>query len=136
MIYHTQVLLEEAIEALKIREKGIYVDATFGGGGHSTLIVEKLSPPGKWIAIDQDMEALQRGSESEILTLVKGNFRFLRRYLKYLELDEVDGILADLGVSSHQFDETERGFSYRGEAWREMRMNQSMTMMKVLMREK
>lgn len=126
MIYHKPVLLEEAIEALKIRDKGIYVDATFGGGGHADEIINKLTLPGKLIAIDQDEEALQQGSESGILVLVKGNFRFLKRYIKYLGVDRVDGILADLGVSSHQFDKTSRGFSYRGDAMLDMRMNQSM----------
>jgi 16S rRNA (cytosine1402-N4)-methyltransferase len=123
MISHKPVLLKEAIEALKIRENGKYVDATYGGGGHAREIVSRLIPPGVLIVIDQDADALQDLEDTEVLKPVKGNFRFLKRYLRYLNISGIDGILADLGVSSHQIDVETRGFSYRSNAKLDMRMN-------------
>ncbi|MBR4352959.1 MAG: 16S rRNA (cytosine(1402)-N(4))-methyltransferase RsmH [Bacteroidales bacterium] len=122
--YHTPVLLEESITALAIREDGVYVDATFGGGGHSREILKRLGPKGRLIAFDRDEEALANAPDDGRLTLVHGDFRFVHNFVKYHGCASVDGILADLGVSSHQFDTAERGFSFRFEdAPLDMRMN-------------
>ena len=122
--YHTPVLLEESITALDIREDGVYVDATFGGGGHSREILSRLGPKGRLIAFDRDEEALANAPRDGRLTLVHGDFRFVHNFVKYHGCTSVDGILADLGVSSHQFDTAERGFSFRfDEAPLDMRMN-------------
>ena len=122
--YHTPVLLQESITALSIRENGVYVDATFGGGGHSREILRHLGPEGRLIAFDKDEEALANAPEDERLVLVHNDFRFVHHYVRYYGHDAVDGILADLGVSSHQFDTEERGFSFRFEnAPLDMRMN-------------
>ena len=122
--YHTPVLLQESITALSIRENGVYVDATFGGGGHSREILRHLGPEGRLIAFDKDDEALANAPEDERLVLVHNDFRFVHHYVRYYGHDAVDGILADLGVSSHQFDTEERGFSFRFEnAPLDMRMN-------------
>ena len=122
--YHTPVLLNESITALAIREDGVYVDATFGGGGHSREILKHLSPKGRLIAFDKDQEALANAPDDPRLTVVHGDFRFVHNFVKYYGYAAVDGILADLGVSSHQFDTEERGFSFRFEnAPLDMRMN-------------
>lgn len=122
--YHTPVLLNETIEALKIHPDGIYVDCTFGGGGHSKAILQKLSAAGKLIAFDQDEDARKNLPEDERLVFVPHNFRHLQRFLRLNKIMAVDGIIADLGVSSHQFDEAERGFSTRYNAKLDMRMDQ------------
>lgn len=122
--YHVPVLLEHSVEALSINPDGIYVDCTFGGGGHSCLILSKLKN-GKLVAFDQDTDAIANKPNDKHLILVQGNFRYMRNYLRYHNIDKVDGILADLGVSSHHFDAEERGFSFRFNADLDMRMNQS-----------
>lgn len=131
--YHVPVLLEQSIEGLSIKPDGFYVDCTFGGGGHSSVILSKLKT-GKLVAFDQDTEAIANKPDDKNLILVQGNFRYMRNYLRYHKIDKVDGILADLGVSSHHFDAEERGFSFRFNADLDMRMNQSaeLTAKKVL----
>lgn len=121
--YHTPVLLQEAIQALNIQPNGVYVDCTFGGGGHSRAILEQLGAGGKLIAFDQDEDARQNLPEDSRLTFVPHNFRHLKRFLRLHGIAEVDGILADLGVSSYQFDEASRGFSTRFDAALDMRMD-------------
>jgi 16S rRNA (cytosine1402-N4)-methyltransferase len=121
--YHTPVLLQDCIEGLNIKPEGVYVDVTYGGGGHSKEILKHLTT-GKLIAFDQDDAAIQNKMEDERLILVKQNFRFLKNYLRLYNAIPVDGILADLGVSSHQFDEGGRGFSTRFDAVLDMRMDQ------------
>ncbi len=121
--YHTPVLLKESVSALQIKPSGVYVDATFGGGGHSRAILEALSPQGRLIAFDQDEEALANAPDDERLIPVHSNFRFIRNWVRYHGFEGVDGVLADLGVSSHQFDTEERGFSFRFPAELDMRMN-------------
>jgi 16S rRNA (cytosine1402-N4)-methyltransferase len=121
--YHTTVLLKEAVEGLAIREDGVYVDCTFGGGGHSKLILEKLGPSGKLIAFDQDADAWRNMGDDKRLIPVTENFRFLKRFLRLHGTPLVDGILADLGVSSYQFDTGERGFSTRFDGPLDMRMD-------------
>lgn len=123
MAYHVPVLLRESIDGLDIKPNGVYVDLTFGGGGHSTEILKHLSN-GKLFAFDQDEEALANAIDDKRFTLIRGNFRFFRNFLRYHGIREVDGILADLGVSSHHFDSPERGFSFRFEGPLDMRMNQ------------
>lgn len=122
--YHTPVMLSECLEGLNINPDGIYIDVTFGGGGHSKEILNKLDK-GHLYAFDQDSDAAENAKEinSENFTFVKANFRHLKRYLKFYKIEKVDGILADLGVSSHQFDVGERGFSTRFEGPLDMRMN-------------
>ena len=122
--YHTPVLLKEAVDGLKIVADGIYVDCTFGGGGHSKAILEKLGNNGKLIAFDQDEDAKRNIPKDPRIIFVPHNFRHLQRFLKLHNINAVDGILADLGVSSHQFDEAERGFSTRHDAPLDMRMDQ------------
>ena len=122
--YHTPVLLKEAVDGLKIVADGIYVDCTFGGGGHSKAILERLDNNGKLIAFDQDEDAKRNIPKDPRITFVPHNFRHLQRFLKLHSINAVDGILADLGVSSHQFDEAERGFSTRHDAPLDMRMDQ------------
>jgi 16S rRNA (cytosine1402-N4)-methyltransferase len=122
--YHVPVLAKESIDALNIKPKGIYVDATFGGGGHSKLILNELGTDSRLIGFDQDEDALANVIDDDRFTFVHHNFRFLKRFLKLHGVSKVDGILADLGVSSHQLDEAERGFSYRFDAQLDMRMNQ------------
>jgi len=121
--YHTTVLLHEAVDGLAIKADGVYVDVTFGGGGHSRLILEKLGPKGKLIAFDQDADAWKNKPDDERLIPVKENFKYLRRFLRVNGYSEVDGILADLGVSSFQFDTAERGFSIRYDGPLDMRMD-------------
>ena len=122
--YHTPVLLKEAVDGLKVVADGIYVDCTFGGGGHSKAILEKLDNNGKLIAFDQDEDAKRNIPKDPRIIFVPHNFRHLQRFLKLHNINVVDGILADLGVSSHQFDEAERGFSTRHDAPLDMRMDQ------------
>jgi 16S rRNA (cytosine1402-N4)-methyltransferase len=122
-VYHEPVLLEKSIDGLNIRAGGIYVDVTYGGGGHSRRILEKLKG-GKLIAFDQDEDAIQNLIDDERLIFVKHNFKYLRNFLRYYQIEKVDGILADLGVSSHDFDVAGRGFSFRFEGKLDMRMNQ------------
>ncbi len=121
--YHTTVLLHEAVDGLAIKEDGVYVDATFGGGGHSRLILEKLGPKGRLIAFDQDADAWTNKPDDERLIPVTENFKYLKRFLRLHGCTEVDGILADLGVSSFQFDTAERGFSIRYDGPLDMRMD-------------
>lgn len=122
--YHQPVMLKECLEALNIRANGTYVDVTFGGGGHSRAILEMLGPEGKLIAFDQDPDAKQNIIDDERFHFVDQNFSFLKNQLRFLGLQKVDGILADLGVSSHQFDAADRGFSIRFDASLDMRMDQ------------
>ena len=122
--YHIPVLLNETIENLNIKPDGIYVDCTFGGGGHSHAILQHLNEKGKLIAFDQDEDAKKNLPEDERVIFVPQNFRHLQRFLRLHKIMAVDGILADLGVSSHQFDEAERGFSIRFDAALDMRMDQ------------
>lgn len=124
MGYHTPALLKESIDGLQIKPQGIYVDVTFGGGGHSRVILKKLNK-GKLIAFDQDDDALQNLIDDDRFIFVNHNFRFLKNFLKYHGFETVDGILADLGVSSHHFDQPERGFSFRHDGELDMRMNRS-----------
>lgn len=123
-VYHTPALLVPCMEGLQIKKNGIYVDVTFGGGGHSREILNRLGENGRLIAFDQDLDALQNVIQDKRFTFVRSNFRFLSNFLKYHEADQVDGILADLGVSFHHFDEAERGFSFRFDGALDMRMNQ------------
>lgn len=122
--YHTPVLLQEVVEYLNIKPGGIYVDGTFGGGGHSRAILKRLGAEGKLIAFDQDEAARQNVPDDGRVLFLPHNFRHLKRFLQLHGIKEVDGVLADLGVSSHQFDEAARGFSTRFEAKLDMRMDQ------------
>lgn len=122
--YHTTVLLNEAVDGLAIKKDGVYVDATFGGGGHSRLILEKLGPEGKLISFDQDADAWRNKPDDARLIPVTENFRYMRKFLRLHGYPQVDGILADLGVSSYQFDTAERGFSIRFDGPLDMRMDQ------------
>ena len=110
MSYHDPVLLQESVDGLNIREDGVYVDVTFGGGGHSREILERLGSRGRLFAFDQDEDALENSIPDDRFTLIHENFRFIRQFLKFYGIRQVDGILGDFGVSSHQFDEAERGF--------------------------
>lgn len=121
--YHIPALLPQTLEALDIKPDGIYVDCTFGGGGHSRAIVERLSPAGHLYGFDQDEDAVARAIDDPRFTMVHSNFRFLRNFMRYYGVDKVDGILADLGVSSHHFDDAERGFTFREDTPLDMRMN-------------
>lgn len=122
-VYHIPALLPQCLEALKLKADGVYVDATFGGGGHSRAIVEHLGPEGHLYGFDQDEDALAGAIDDPRFTMVYGNFRFLSNFLRFYGADHVDGILADLGVSFHHFDDAERGFSFRSDAKLDMRMN-------------
>ena len=124
MGYHTPVLLKESINGLQIKPDGIYVDVTFGGGGHSREIIKHINK-GKLVAFDQDNDALPNLIDDKRFVFVNHNFRFLKNFLKYHKIDKVDGLLADLGVSSHHFDDPERGFSFRFDGELDMRMNQT-----------
>jgi 16S rRNA (cytosine1402-N4)-methyltransferase len=121
--YHEPVLLTESVEALQIRKDGVYVDATFGGGGHSRAILDQLGRNGKLIAFDRDEDALKNAPDDERFILVRHNYRYLKNFLRYHSCFPVDGILADLGISGWQIDEAERGFSIRFDAGLDMRMN-------------
>ncbi|MEG1497851.1 MAG: 16S rRNA (cytosine(1402)-N(4))-methyltransferase RsmH [Bacteroidales bacterium] len=140
-VYHDSVMLTESIEGLNISPNGIYVDVTFGGGGHSKAILERLKENGRLLAFDQDQDALQEGSQKKIFqeagnrfTLIDQNFKYLKNYLRINGVTSIDGLLADLGVSSHQFDVAERGFSTRSRGPLDMRMDrrQSLTAADVL----
>ncbi|RZL98275.1 MAG: 16S rRNA (cytosine(1402)-N(4))-methyltransferase, partial [Pedobacter sp.] len=122
--YHIPVMLHEAVDALDIKPGGVYVDCTFGGGGHSKAILQKLNEEGKLVAFDQDEAAKKNVPADERIIFVPQNFRHLQRFLRLHKYPKVDGILADLGVSSHQFDEADRGFSTRFDAALDMRMDQ------------
>lgn len=124
MEYHNPVLLHPTVDGLNIKPDGVYVDVTFGGGGHSREILKRLGPNGKLYAFDQDEDALANALQDERFTLINENFRFIKRFLRFYGVKGVDGILADLGVSSHQFDVPERGFSTRFDAELDMRMSQ------------
>ena len=123
--YHKPVMLEESLEGLNIHPDGIYADMTYGGGGHSREIVSRLGKDGHLYGFDQDLDAMQGAMTDERFTFVRSNFRFVKNWMQYYGVDGVDGILADLGVSSHHFDEGERGFSFRYDAALDMRMNQA-----------
>ena len=122
-VYHIPALLEQSIAGLAIKSDGVYVDATFGGGGHSCAIMERLGPDGRLVGVDQDMDAWQNRLEDDRFTFAHGNFSYLKNFLRYYGFNGVDGILADLGVSFHHFDAVERGFSFRADAPLDMRMN-------------
>ena len=123
--YHKPVMLDESLEGLDLKADGIYADMTFGGGGHSRAIVNQLGENGHLYGFDQDLEAMQGAFEDARFTFVRSNFRFLKNWMQYYNVEGLDGILADLGVSSHHFDEGERGFSFRYDAPLDMRMNQA-----------
>lgn len=122
-MYHNPVLLSESIDGLALKSNGVYVDVTFGGGGHSKEILKRLGPDGRLFAFDQDEDALKNTIDDERFTLIHENFRFVSQFLKFYGVKKVDGILADFGVSSHQFDVAERGFSTRFDADLDMRMS-------------
>ena len=124
MNYHNPVLLSESVDGLNIIPNGIYVDVTFGGGGHSKEMLNRLGTEGRLFAFDQDEDALQNEIKDNRFTLINENFRYIKRFLRFQGIAKVDGILGDLGVSSHQFDEAERGFSTRFDADLDMRMDQ------------
>ncbi len=124
MEYHNAVLLKETVDGLDIKPDGVYVDVTFGGGGHSREILSRLGDEGKLYAFDQDKDALANKIDDSRFVLINENFRYIKRFLRFYGVKEVDGVLADFGVSSHQFDVAERGFSTRFEAKLDMRMNQ------------
>ena len=124
MDYHKPVLLKKSVDGLKIRPEGVYVDVTFGGGGHSREILQRLGERGKLIAFDQDQDALENKIDDQRFTLLNENFRYVKRFLRLHRITKVDGILGDFGVSSHQFDVAARGFSTRFEADLDMRMDQ------------
>ncbi|MGB5821888.1 MAG: 16S rRNA (cytosine(1402)-N(4))-methyltransferase RsmH [Saonia sp.] len=123
MSYHNPVLLTESVDGLLIKENGVYVDVTFGGGGHSREILKRLGNDGRLLAFDQDEDALENNIDDERFQLINENFRFIKQFLKFYGIRKVDGILADFGVSSYQFDEAERGFSTRFDADLDMRMS-------------
>ena len=121
--YHVPALLSQTIEGLQIKPDGVYVDVTFGGGGHSREILKHLGKNGKLIAFDQDEDAIKNAIDDPRFIFVRSNFRYLKNFLRYHNIEKVDGILADLGVSSHHFDDAERGFSFRFDGALDMRMN-------------
>lgn len=123
--YHQPVLLHESIEGLQVQPGGTYVDVTFGGGGHSKAILQQLGHDGRLVAFDQDEDAKQNLPTDERLIFVQHNFRYFKNFLKYYNIQAVDGILADLGVSSHHFDDAQRGFSFRFDTALDMRMNRN-----------
>jgi len=127
MNYHNPVLLHESIDALSIKEDGVYVDVTYGGGGHSKEILRRLGKNGRLFGFDQDPDAQNNVLEDDRFVLIPENFRYISRFLRFHGVRKVDGVLADLGVSSHQFDEAERGFSTRFDGDLDMRMNQKST---------
>ena len=125
MAYHVPVLLHESVEGLNIQPNGTYLDLTFGGGGHSREILNHLSPKGRLIAFDQDSEALKNSIKDSRFLLIHSNFRYFRNFLRYHKVGSVNGVLADLGISSKHIDSPERGFSFRFEGPLDMRMNRS-----------
>ncbi len=132
--YHIPVLLHQTVDGLDIKQDGIYADLTFGGGGHSREILRRLGKNGKLFSFDQDMDAMKGAIEDERFQFVRSNFRFLKNWMQYYGVEQLDGIMADLGVSSHHLDDAERGFSFRYDAPLDMRMNQraAQTAQKVL----
>ncbi len=124
-MYHNPVLLRESIIGLNINPNGIYVDATFGGGGHSTEILNNLNSSGRLIAFDQDQDAIENKILDKRVSLVKSNFKYLNNYLNYFQINKIDGLLADFGISSYQIDNEKRGFSTRFDSELDMRMNNS-----------
>ncbi|MDO6737699.1 16S rRNA (cytosine(1402)-N(4))-methyltransferase RsmH [Wenyingzhuangia sp. 2_MG-2023] len=124
MSYHKPVLLKESVDALAIKPDGVYVDVTFGGGGHSREILSRLGSEGKLFAFDQDPDAYENAIDDERFTLIPQNFKYIQRFLRFYGARKVDGVLGDFGVSSHQFDQAERGFSTRFDANLDMRMDQ------------
>jgi len=126
-IYHIPALLEPTLKGLNIQTDGTYVDVTFGGGGHSRAIINELGPEGRLYSFDQDIDAQKNAIDDERFTFVYSNFRFIKNFMRYYGVDGVDGILADLGVSFHHFDDPERGFSFRWDGPLDMRMNQRAT---------
>lgn len=126
-MYHVPALLNETLEGLNIQPDGVYVDATFGGGGHSRAILEKLGAKGKLLGFDQDFDAAKNAIDDSRFTFVHSNFKFFKNFLRYYNIEKVDGILADLGVSFHHFDQQERGFSFRFNSPLDMRMNRHAT---------
>ncbi len=124
-IYHTPALLKESIDGLNVFPSGVYVDVTFGGGGHSREILKRLGEKGRLIAFDQDKDAMENAIPDPRFILVHGNFRFLKNFLRYYGITGIDGLIADLGVSSHHFDDSNRGFSFRFKGDLDMRMNQN-----------
>ena len=127
-MYHVPVLLEESIQGLSIKPNGTYVDVTFGGGGHSKEILRHLDEHGNLYSFDQDADTKQNIPADNRFHFVWSNFRYICNFMRYYNVEGVDGILADLGVSSHHFDEAERGFSFRFDGKLDMRMNQSATL--------
>lgn len=125
MNYHNPVLLKETVDGLNIKPDGVYVDVTFGGGGHSREILSRLGENGRLFAFDQDKDALNNAIDDPRFTLINQNFRYLKNYLRFYGVKQVDGVLGDLGVSSHQFDEADRGFSIRFDGDLDMRMDQT-----------
>jgi len=121
--YHIPALLQGSVDGLNVKPDGIYVDVTFGGGGHSREILRRLGPKGRLFGFDQDADAEKNIISDDRFTFVRSNFRYIKNWMRYYEVDEVDGVLADLGVSSHHFDDETRGFSFRFEAPLDMRMN-------------
>lgn len=121
--YHNPVLLKETVDGLAIKPDGVYVDVTFGGGGHSREILSRLGPEGRLFAFDQDEDALANALQDDRFTLIHENFRFIKQFLRFNGVKQVDGVLGDFGVSSHQFDVAERGFSTRFDAGLDMRMS-------------
>lgn len=124
-VYHIPALLDDAINGLDIKASGKYVDVTFGGGGHSRAIMERLGENGHLFGFDQDADAIANAIDDPRFTFVYSNFRYMRNFLRFYGVDEIDGILADLGVSFHHFDDPERGFSFRWEGALDMRMNRN-----------
>ena len=123
--YHTPALLNESIDGLDISPSGVYVDVTFGGGGHSGEVLARLGTEGRLVAFDQDEDAIKNAFSDKRFIFVRSNFRFLKNFLRYHDIEQVDGVLADLGVSSHHFDDSARGFSFRFEGELDMRMNRN-----------
>ena len=124
-VYHIPALLQESMDGLAVKPDGTYVDVTFGGGGHSRAILSLLGPDGRLVGMDQDMDAWRNRLMDDRFTFAHANFAYLQNFLRYYGIDGVDGILADLGVSFHHFDEVERGFTFRADAPLDMRMNRS-----------
>lgn len=127
-VYHIPVLLKQSVDGMNIRPEGTYVDVTFGGGGHSREILRRLGKEGKLLAFDQDEDAERNVAHDERFIFVRSNFRYLKNFLRYHDIESVDAVLADLGVSSHHFDDAERGFSFRFDGKLDMRMNKRAAM--------
>lgn len=123
IVYHIPVLLNQSVDGMNIRPDGVYVDVTFGGGGHSREILRRLGDGGKLLGFDQDEDAEKNAGEDDRFIFVRSNFRYLKNFLRYHDIESVDAVLADLGVSSHHFDDAERGFSFRFDGKLDMRMN-------------